>query len=93
MPYGLGLRLPEGELRRRARARIDDGRLPRMFSRIFRPQYGSDEMCELCDQCIDRYRVDQVTDPRDGDVLAFHLVCYKLWQLECSGVSSVISSV
>ena len=87
MPYGPDL--SEGQLRWMARARIGDGRLPRILLHSFSPKYGSDEMCQLCDRRIGRYRVGyHVTDPRYGDALAFHLVCYKLWQLECCGVSS-----
>ena len=63
-----------------------------MVSRFFTPHYGSDQVCELCDQPIERYRVEyQVTDPRNGHPLAFHMGCYKLWQLECCGVGWVAS--
>jgi hypothetical protein len=55
-----------------------------MFPAIIRPQHGSDAVCQLCDHRIDRYRVEyEVTDARDGRELAVHLVCFKIWQLEC----------
>ncbi len=87
MPYGSDL--SEDQLRLMARARIDDGRLPRMVSSFFTPHYGLDELCELCDQGIDQYRVGyHRADPRDWRrALTFHLVCYKSWQLESSKVS------
>lgn len=87
MPYGP--RMTEGQLRWMARSRIADGRLPGLFPHLISPRHGSDTMCQLCDQLIDRYRVEyQITDPRDGYGLAFHLMCYKLWQLECDGLGS-----
>lgn len=86
MPYGS--RMSEGELRWMARSRIADGRLPGLFPHLICPSHGSDAVCQLCDHRIDRYRVEyQVTDPRDGYVLAFHLLCYRFWQLECNGLS------
>ena len=82
MPYGL--RMSEARLRWMARERIDDGRLPVMFPPLICPRYGSEEVCDLCEQNIDRYRVKcEVTDPRDGCALAFHIACYRVWQLEC----------
>lgn len=92
MPYGP--RFSDDELRLMARVRIDDGRLPNMLSRMFSPHYGLDELCQLCDQRIDSYRVGyHLTDPRSGEVLSFHMACYKLWQLECCGVGSATSAV
>ena len=82
MPYGL--RASESRLRCMAAERIDDEGLPVIFPAIFRPRHGSDEMCQVCDRRIDRFRIEyQVTDPRDGYELAFHLLCYRVWQVEC----------
>lgn len=92
MPFGP--RMSEARLRWMARERIDDGRLPVMFPPFIRPWYGSEEVCDLCDQGIDRYRVKcEVADPRDGCELAFHLVCYRVWQLECWKAGRVSSAV
>lgn len=67
-----------------AAARITEEWLPVIFPAIIHPQHGTGEMCAVCDQLIDRYRVEyQVTDARDGYELAFHLLCYRAWQLEC----------
>lgn len=82
MPYGPYA--PEARLRRVAAARIADERLPLILAAIIRPRHGSDEICQVCGRQIDRYRVEyQVTDPRDGCELAFHLMCYRIWQAEC----------
>ena len=79
-----GLRMSDARLRGMAHERILDGRLPVMFSPTFRPQYGANEACQLCGQTIDRYHVQyEVTDPRSGYELLFHLVCYRIWQVEC----------
>lgn len=82
MPYGS--RKSEAHLRCMAAARITEEWLPVIFPAIIRPRYGSDQMCEVCDQQIDRYRIEyQVTDARDGYEMAFHLLCYRAWQFEC----------
>ena len=79
-----GPRFSEAQLRWMARARITDGRLPVTVRPIVCPRYGSEEVCQLCEQRIDRYHLEYgVTDARDGYELAFHIVCYRLWQLEC----------
>lgn len=82
MPFGS--RISDARLRWMARERIDDGRLPTLFLQFISPWCGSEEVCDLCEQSIDRYRIKcAVTNPRDGDELAFHLLCYKIWQIEC----------
>ncbi len=87
MPYGS--RLSAARLRWMAGGRMTDGRLPAMFPAIFRARLGSDEVCQVCDRLIDRYQVEyQVADARDGRELAFHLMCYKAWQLECRRLSA-----
>lgn len=74
----------EARLRRMAFAHITGESLPVMFPVAIRPQHGSGDMCQVCDQQIDRYRVEyQVTDARDGYQLAFHPLCYRAWQFEC----------
>ena len=82
MPYGS--HASEDRLHWLAIERISDERLPVICPGIIRPWRGSDGMCQLCGLLIDRYRIEyQVTDPRDGYELAFHLMCYRVWQLEC----------
>jgi hypothetical protein len=79
-----GSRPSETRLRRMAARRIIQQWLPVIFPAIIRPQHGSDAKCEVCGQRIDRYRIEyQVTDTRDGYELAFHLLCYRAWQVEC----------
>lgn len=79
-----GSRASANQLRSMAARCITDERLPVIFPAIIRPQHGSDEMCEVCDQQIDRFRIEyHVTDPRDGYELSFHLMCYRAWQVEC----------
>lgn len=82
MPYGSCA--SEARLRSLAAERISEEWLPLVFPAIIRPQHGSDGICDVCDRQIDRYRVEyQVTDPRDGNELTFHLMCYRIWQREC----------
>lgn len=82
MPYGL--HASESQLRWMAAERIFDERLPLIFPAFIRPRHGSEGMCEVCGRQIDRFRIEyQVTDPRDGYELAFHLICYRVWQIEC----------
>lgn len=65
-------------------ARIADERLPVLFPAIIRPRHGTDELCQVCDLRIDRFRIEYgVTDPRDGYELRFHLMCHRVWQVEC----------
>lgn len=84
----LGPWTSETRLRCMAAARIIDESLPVIFPAIIRPYHGEGELCEVCGQTIDRYRVEyQVTDARDGYALAFHLLCYRAWQFECRRLS------
>lgn len=87
MPYGS--HLSEARLCWMAGGRIHADRLPVMLSAFFRPRHGSNELCQVCDRQIDRYQVEyQVKDARDGCELAFHLMCYRAWQLECQRLSA-----
>lgn len=82
MPYGSYV--SEDRLHWMAAERIGDERLPVIFPAIIHPRHGSDEIRQVCDREIDRFRIEyQVTDPRDGYGLAFHLMCYRAWQSEC----------
>ena len=81
MPYGLSL---TDELRSRVRERIEDRRLPVALSRDMWAGYGSGRMCCVCDDGISSDSVEyEVTDPRNGAQLVFHLSCHAIWQLEC----------
>ena len=85
MPYGS--HASEARLRWKAATRITDEQLPVVFPAFIHPQHGSDGKCQVCGRRIDRYRIEyQVTDPRDGYELAFHLLCYRAWQFECRRV-------
>ena len=82
MPNGPAL--SETKLRRRVGTRIGDGRLPVIYPAMLRPGHGSDKVCRVCEQRIDRYRLEyQVTDGRDERDLSFHLMCLGHWQREC----------
>ena len=83
MPYGP--RLSEGELRSRVLERIAAGHLPVALSKDLMAGYGgSGDMCPVCDQEILSEHVEyELTDPRDGSQLTFHLHCHVVWQLEC----------
>lgn len=79
---------PEAELRRMVGARITRKGVPVIFPTTVRVRYGSDETCQVCGQQIDRFRVEyQVTDAREARELAFHVLCYRVWQLECRRLS------
>jgi hypothetical protein len=75
---------PEGELRRRAREEIRRGRLPESPPASMWGGKGTGLSCAVCG---DPVRLDQVeyeiTDPRGGEALRFHMECHTVWQLEC----------
>lgn len=82
MPYGSCK--SEARLRFLAATQIAEEWLPVILPAIICPRHGSDQICEVCGQPIDRYRIEyQVTDVRDGYEMAFHLLCYRAWQFEC----------
>ena len=83
MPYGP--RLPQEEILRRVRQRIQEGRLPVALSSDITAGYGgAGDMCCVCDEEIISKHVEyEFTDSRDGAHLPFHLVCHTVWQLEC----------
>jgi hypothetical protein len=77
--------LPESELRARVLQRIDDGRLPLAVSTHIDAGYGAGAQCDLCDQSIASDKIEyDVTDPRGGRRLHFHLACHLAWQRECA---------
>lgn len=79
----------ETQLRWMAAERIGDHRLPLIFPAFIRPRHGSERVCEVCGRHIDCFRIEyQVTDPRDGYELAFHLLCFRVWQVECRDLMS-----
>jgi hypothetical protein len=84
------LRYPEAELRRRAREEIRKGRLPESLPSSM---WGGKGVGLSCAVCGDPIRPDQVeyeiTDPRCGEVLRFHMECHTVWQLECGVVTQV----
>jgi len=76
--------LAESELRARAFERMDAGALPIIASRNIRAGYGSSSPCAVCGLKIAPIQVEyDVTDPRTGKDLMFHLACHAVWQLEC----------
>jgi len=77
--------LPESELRARVLQYIEDGRLPVVLSTTMYAGWGRDVQCDLCNQPIagDQTEYD-VTDPRGGTWLHFHVECHSVWQRECA---------
>jgi hypothetical protein len=77
--------LPESELRARVLQYIEDGRLPVVFSTTMHAGYGRGVQCDLCNQPIDYDKIEyDVTDPRGGKWLHFHVDCHSVWQRECA---------
>ena len=77
--------LPESELKARVLQRLEDGRLPLVMSSHIDAGYGGGYSCALCDQPIASNKVEyDVTDPRSGTRLRFHLACHLAWQRECA---------
>jgi hypothetical protein len=75
---------PEIELRRRAREEIRRGRLPESPPSSMWGGKGTGLSCAVCGDCIRPDQVEyEITDPRGGDVLRFHMECHTVWQLEC----------
>jgi len=63
---------------------MDAGDLPIIASKNIRAGYGSTHLCSVCGLRIAPAQVEyDVTDPRTGKDLMFHLACHALWQLEC----------
>ena len=82
MPYGP--HAPEEQLRRKARQRIADGRLPTVISRTMDAGYGSGATCNVCEHPIGPMQVEyEVKGDKEGSLLRFHLHCHSLWQIEC----------
>lgn len=81
-----GCPMSDDDLRLIARAGIDDGRFPMTISHCVQARYGSGIRCHLCERPIERHHIEyDVSDPRDGHSLPFHLACHGIWQLECRG--------
>ena len=77
--------LPESELRARVLQYIEDGRLPVVLSTTMYAGWGRDVQCDLCNQPIDCDKIEyDVTDPRGGKWLHFHVECHSLWERECA---------
>ena len=77
--------LPESELRACALERIADGRLPLVLSTRIDAGYGAGLPCDLCSQPIAADKIEyDVTDPRSGKTLCFHITCHLAWQRECA---------
>ncbi len=84
MPFGP--RLPHAELRSRAALQINSGNLPLIVPHEVVAGQGAGEPCAVCGQSIERSQtVYEVADSRYCHALALHVVCYSVWQLECSG--------
>ena len=76
--------LPESELRSRAVAHIEDGRLPVMLSAHIHAGYGEGAQCALCDQPIAPDKIEYDVTLPAGERLHFHLACHLAWQRECA---------
>ena len=78
--------MSDDDLRLIARAGIADGRLPLIASQSMQASYGSGIKCHLCERPIEQQHIEyEVSDPRDGRRLSFHLACHGIWQLACRG--------
>jgi hypothetical protein len=77
----------ENELRRLARERIREDRLPRVVpSRAWGGQ-GSETPCSLCDKVIGKSDVEYEVESVIGGtplIYRFHFLCHAAWQLECA---------
>ena len=84
MPHGPGL--SHDELRSKAVEQIEAGQLPVLTpSERLYAGYGSDEPCNLCGEPIGAKQVAyDVNESSCARNLIFHVVCYSVWQLECS---------
>ena len=77
--------LPESELHSRVLQRIEASRLPLDLSTNILAGEGAGVQCDLCDQVITADKIEyDVTDPRSGRCLRFHIACHLAWQRECA---------
>ena len=77
--------LGESELRARVLQYIEDGRLPVVLSTYIYVGYGREVQCDLCNRPIAYDKIEyDVTDPRGGKWLHFHVDCHSAWQRECA---------
>jgi len=77
--------LPEDEVRRRVRQRLESRRLPLLRPDHISAGYGSANMCCACDQLIDRTKIEyEVAAADKAQRLTFHFACYVIWQRMCS---------
>jgi hypothetical protein len=82
MPTESQLRDPV--LRAAIRQRIDAGRLPVMIPKRISAGYGTESLCDACEQPITRKQVEyDIDDVPYGAPLSLHLGCHVLWQIEC----------
>jgi hypothetical protein len=77
--------LNEDELRRLARERLRQGKLPAAPRHRVWAEPGAGESCDLCDLPISPdevlYRVELLDEP--GDICCrFHSACHAFWQME-----------
>ena len=76
--------LPEEELQELVRQCIKGGRLPVMRPDQIIAGYGSRKACAVCNNSIDRRKVEYEVRPDKIRALVFHFSCYVVWQRECS---------
>jgi len=76
--------LPEAELRRRAREKMQRGRLPPSSDGPIWGGRGNGLPCVVCESPIGADEVEyEVADGDGGEVFRFHLPCHSVWQFEC----------
>lgn len=81
VPLGPGF--SHNELRLLVRKGIAQGRLPVFVFKQSNAQDGSGHPCEVCGQPIDREHTSYEVNVH-GRLLQFHVVCFLVWQLECT---------
>jgi hypothetical protein len=74
----------ETELRNRARALIEEGRLPAVRVAQYWGGVGGGHDCSLCDKAIGAKDVEFEVETAGGSVFRFHFMCHAAWQFECA---------
>jgi hypothetical protein len=81
----------ETELRRRARALIEEGRLPAVRMAQYWGGAGSGHHCSLCDKPIAAPDVEFEVEAAGGTLFRFHFMCHAAWQFECARAEALKS--
>jgi hypothetical protein len=74
----------ENELRLKARALIDEGKLPARSPERTWGGYGTAQSCSLCGQEIGSGDVEYEVRDNAARDYRFHFMCHAAWQFECA---------